>query len=260
MTNEENNEVEEMVTKLKNSKVLEFCDKPSVRLGNALANRNIRTIYELTKIKNEKDFCRGIVGGSAGWAFEELKNVLESLNLSFGMTDEAWDELEKKNTRNTGKTEKQEETDKLLNKKMELLKNLFSCLIENCEFFYVFDGNMDDMKCNRLTLSFEGEGKNTKFILKSDGSEIFTGNLNNYYMDQCRGGGSPFLFRKKESEDQGIAIKFYHADRFYNDYEDKKLGAKVKSLAKDYYDVWKEDPSTRVRYWNYSQFGYKKIE
>ena len=41
--------------------------------------------------------------------------------------------------------------------KMQLLKNLFSCLIEKSEFFYVLDGNMDDMKRDRLTLSFEGE-------------------------------------------------------------------------------------------------------
>ena len=208
MTNEENNEVEEMVTKLKNSEVLEFCDKPSVRLGNALANRNIRTIYELTKIKNEKDFCRGVVGGSAGWAFEELKKVLESLNLSFGMTDEAWDELEKKNTGNTGKTEKQEETDKPLNKKMELLKNLFSCLIENCEFFYVFDGNMDDMKRNRLTLSFEGEGENTKFILTSDGSEIFTGNLNHYYMTSAGEAALHFYSEIKKVRIRGFPSSF----------------------------------------------------
>ena len=66
-------------------------------------------------------------------------------------------------------------------------------------------------------------------------------------------------FCDKPSENRGVAIKFYHADRFYDDYEDKKLGAKVKSLAKDYYDVWKEDRSTRVRYWNYSQFGYKDL-
>ena len=253
------NTVEEMVSRIKNTEVIECCEKPSVRLCNVLENRNIRTIYELTKIKDEEDFCRGIVGGSAGWAFNELKKVLESLNLSFGMTDEVWDELERKNTRNTGKTEKQEETDYPVHKKMELLKNLFSCLIENCELFYVVDGNMDEKKSDRLSLTFEGEGENTKFILKSDGSEIFIGNLNDYYMDQCRGGGSPFLFRNKESENQGVAIKFYHADRFYDDYEDKKLGAKVKSLAKEYYDAWKEDPSTRVRYWNYSQFGYKDL-
>ena len=259
MPDEENNE-EDIISRIKNSEVLDFCDKPSVRLCNALANRNIWTIYELTKIKDEEDFCRGVVGGSAGWAFKELKKVLESLNLSFGMTDEAWDELGKKNTKDTCKTEKQEETENPVHKKMELLKNLFSCLIENCEFFYVFDGNMDDMKRDRLTLSFEGEGKKTKFILKLNGSEIFTGNLNNYYMDQCRGGGSHFLFRNKESESQGIAIRFAHADRFYDEYDDKELGAKVKSLAKDYYDAWKEDRSTRVRFWNYSQFGYKDFE
>ena len=258
MTDEENNK-EDMISRIKNSEVLEFCDKPSVRLGNALANRNIRTIYELTKIKNEKDFCRGIVGGSAGWAFEELKKVLESLNLSFGMTDEAWDELEKKNTGNAGKTEKQEETDKPLNKKMELLKNLFSCLIENCEFFYVLDGNMDDMKRDRLTLSFEGEREKTKFILKLNGSEIFTGNLNHYYIDQCRGGGSPFLFRNIEAENKGIEIRFPKATRFYDEYEDKELGARLKDLAKAYYDVWLYE-NRNLKYWNYSQFGYKDFE
>ena len=83
--------------------------------------------------------------------------------------------------------------------KIDLLKNLFSCLIENCEFFYVFDGNMDESKYDRLSLTYEGEAKNTKFILKLDGRKIFTGKLNDYYVDQCRGGGSPFLFRNKES-------------------------------------------------------------
>lgn len=253
MTDKEKNEVAEMVSKLKNSEVLEFCDKPSVRLCNALANRNIRTIYELTKIKDEEDFCKGVVGSSSGWAFNELKEVLESINLSFGMTDESWEEWTKKNIRETEKTKKQEDADNPV-RKMLLLKNLFSYLIENCEFFYVFDGNMDEIKYARLSLSFVGEGENTKFILKSDGNEIFTGDLNDYYMDQCRGGGSPFLFRNKESENKGIAIKFSHTDRFYDEYKDKELGAKLKSLAKDYYDIWKTDLSTRVRYWNYSQF------
>ena len=58
---------------------------------------------------------------------------------------------------------------------------------------------------------------------------------------------------------KGIYIKFYHTDRFYDDNEDKKLGAKIKGLAKDSYDVWKEDRPTGVRYWNYTQFGYKEL-
>lgn len=143
--------------------------------------------------------------------------------------------------------------------KMQLLKNLFSCLIENCEFFYVLDGNMDDMKRDRLTLSFEGEGKKTKFILKLNGSEIFTGNLNHYYIDQCRGGGSPFLFRNIEAENKGIEIRFTKATCFYDEYEDKELGAKIKSLAKDYYDVWLYE-NRNLKYWNYSQFGYKDFD
>ena len=79
-------------------------------------------------------------------------------------------------------------------KKMELLKNLFSCLIENFEVCYVIDGNMDELKNGRLLLSFESSGDDTKFILRSEDNHVFTGLLKDYYIDQCRGGGSPFLF------------------------------------------------------------------
>ena len=242
--------VEEMGSKLKNSEVMEWCDNPSVRLANALRKRNIRTIYELTKIKDEEDFCGGVVGNSSdGWAFKELKDLLESMNLSFGMTDKKWEEWAKKNTKEIPETE---ESDNQCNK-IELLKKLFLFLIENCKSRYRFDGNMHEIKYDRLSLSFEGDGENTKFILKSAGHKVFAGELKNYYIDQCRGGGSPFLFRNIEGENKGISVQFYHTKRFYDEYEDKELGAKLKSLAKDYYDVWK-DSDTSVRNWNSSQF------
>lgn len=61
-------EVEEIVSKIKNSEVIDFFDNPSVRLCNQ-------------------------------------KEVLESMNLSFGMTDESWKEWAKKykKTNRTGK-------------------------------------------------------------------------------------------------------------------------------------------------------------
>ena len=58
---------------------------------------------------------------------------------------------------------------------------------------------------------------------------------------------------------KGIEIRFTKATRFYDEYEDKELGAKIKSLAKDYYDVWLYE-NRNLRYWNYSQFGYKDFE
>ena len=140
--------------------------------------------------------------------------------------------------------------------KMELLKNLFSCLIENFEVCYVIDGNMDELKNGRLLLSFESSGDDTKFILRSEDNHVFTGLLKDYYIDQCRGGGSPFLFRNNEAENKGIAIRFTSATRFYDEYEDKELGAKLKGFAKDYYDVWLYE-NRNLKYWNYSQFGYK---
>ena len=90
-------EVEEIISKIKNSEVIDFFYNPSVRLCNQLANRNIRTIYEFTKIKDEEDFRRCVVGSSSAfWAFNELKEVLGSMNFSFGMTDESWKEWAKK--------------------------------------------------------------------------------------------------------------------------------------------------------------------
>ena len=142
------------------------------------------------------------------------------------------------------------------NEKIELLKNLFSCLIENFEASYVIDGNMEDLKKGRLSLVFEEAGDDTRFVLRSEDSQVFTGLLKDYFIDQCRGGGSPFLFRNIENENKGIEIRFTKATRFYDEYEDKELGAKLKSLAKDYYDVWLYE-NRNLKYWNYSQFGYK---
>lgn len=145
------------------------------------------------------------------------------------------------------------------NNKIALLKNLFSCLIENFEASYVIDGNMENLKKGRLSLGFEESGDDTRFVLRSEDSQVFTGLLKDYYIDQCRGGGSPFLFRNIESENKRIAIRFTKATRFYDEYEDKELGAKIKSLAKDYYDVWLYE-NRNLKYWNYSQFGYKDFE
>ena len=102
-------------------------------------------------------------------------------------------------------------------------------------------------------------GKIQSLFSSQAGHKVFTGELKNYYIDQCRGGGSPFLFRNIEGENKGISVQFYHTKRFYDEYEDKELGAKLKSLAKDYYDAWK-DSVTGVRNWNSSQFGYKDYE
>ena len=145
------------------------------------------------------------------------------------------------------------------NNKIALLKNLFSSLIENFEASYVIDGNMENLKKGRLSLGFEESGDDTRFVLRSEASQVFTGLLKDYYIDQCRGGGSPFLFRNIESENKRIAIRFTKATRFYDEYEDKELGAKIKSLAKDYYDVWLYE-NRNLKYWNYSQFGYKDFE
>ena len=145
------------------------------------------------------------------------------------------------------------------NEKIELLKNLFSCLIENFEASYVIDGNMDELKKVRFSLVFEEAGDDTRFVLRSEDSQVFTGLLKDYYIDQCRGGGSPFLFRNIEAENKGIEIRFTKATRFYDEYEDKELGARLKDLAKAYYDVWLYE-NRNLKYWNYSQFGYKDFE
>lgn len=115
------------------------------------------------------------------------------------------------------------------NEKIELLKNLFSCLIENFEASYVIDG--ENLKNGRLSLVFEESGDDTRFVLRSEDSQVFTGLLNEYFIDQCRG----------------------------DEYEDKELGAKLKDLAKAYYDVWLYE-NRNLKYWNYSQFGYKDFE
>ena len=142
------------------------------------------------------------------------------------------------------------------NEKIALLKNLFSCLIENFEASYVIDGNMDELKKVRFSLVFEEAGDDTRFILRSEDRLVFTGLLKDYYIDQCRGGGSPFLFRNIEAENKGIEIRFTKATRFYDEYEDKELGSRLKGLAKAYYDVWLYE-NRNLKYWNYSQFGYE---
>ena len=58
---------------------------------------------------------------------------------------------------------------------------------------------------------------------------------------------------------KGIEIRFTKATRFYDEYEDKELGTKLKDLAKAYYDVWLYE-NCNLKYWNYSQFGYKDFE
>lgn len=140
--------------------------------------------------------------------------------------------------------------------KIEVLIKLFNCLVENFKGLYQIDGNSDTLSSQKLSLVFQGEGDERKFILSSEKNAVYTGNLKDYFIDQCRGGGSPFLFRNIEDENKGIAIRFTKATRFYDEYEDKELGAKLKSLAKDYYDVWLYE-NRNLKYWNYSQFGYK---
>ena len=140
--------------------------------------------------------------------------------------------------------------------KIEVLIKLFNCLVENFNGLYQIDGNSDTLSSQKLSLVFQGEGDERKFILSSEKNAVYTGNLKDYFIDQCRGGGSPFLFRNIEDENKGIAIRFTKATRFYDEYEDKELGAKLKSLAKDYYDVWLYE-NRNLKYWNYSQFGYK---
>ncbi len=143
--------------------------------------------------------------------------------------------------------------------KIEVLIKLFNCLVENFKGLYQIDGNSDTLSSQKLSLVFQGEGDERKFILSSEKNAVYTGNLKDYFIDQCRGGGSPFLFRNIEDENKGIAICFTKATRFYDEYEDKELGAKLKSLAKDYYDVWLYE-NRNLKYWNYSQFGYKDFE
>ena len=140
--------------------------------------------------------------------------------------------------------------------KIEVLIKLFNCLVENFKGLYQIDGNSDTLSSQKLSLVFQGEGDERKFILSSEKNAVYTGNLKDYFIDQCRGGESPFLFRNIEDENKGIEIRFTKATRFYDEYEDKELGAKLKSLAKDYYDVWLYE-NRNLKYWNYSQFGYK---
>ena len=140
--------------------------------------------------------------------------------------------------------------------KIEVLIKLFNCLVENFKGLYQIDGNSDTLSSQKLSLEFQGEGDERKFILSSEKNAVYTGNLKDYFIDQCRGGGSPFLFRNIEAENKGIEIRFTKATCFYDEYEDKELGVKIKSLAKDYYDVWLYE-NRNLKYWNYSQFGYK---
>lgn len=88
-----------MATKeeIQNRKVIDYCKHPSVRFANTLMNHRIETIYDLTKIKNEDDFLGGLIGVGDRWVFSELEDILKSMNLKFGMTDQMWDEWAKNN-------------------------------------------------------------------------------------------------------------------------------------------------------------------
>lgn len=134
--------------------------------------------------------------------------------------------------------------------KTKVLVNLFKCLVENFKATYQIDGNPDSLSTKKLSLDFVDEENDTKFILTSEGNELFSGFLKDYYIDQCRGGGSSFLFRNFESELKGIEIRFTDASRFFDEYENKESGEKLKSLSKAYYDIWFHEPGCRVRYWN----------
>ena len=137
---------------------------------------------------------------------------------------------------------------------MNLLKDLFSFLIENFEASYIIDGDMENIKFCNFSVEFENNDIPSKFTLSINGETVYSDSLAKYYIDQCRGGGSPFLFRNIESEDVGIAIKFSKATRFYEEYEDKKLGNELKSYAQKYYERWIH-LIRNIKYWNPSQFG-----
>ena len=137
--------------------------------------------------------------------------------------------------------------------KKEVLINLFKCLVENLKGEYQIDGNPDTLNSGMLSIVIQGEGDEAKFILSSEGNEVFTGLLKDYYIAQCRGGGSPFLFRNIESELKGLEIRFPKATRFFGEYEDKDLGDKLRTLAHSYYDIWCHERGCDVRRWNLNE-------
>ena len=137
--------------------------------------------------------------------------------------------------------------------KTKVLVNLLKYLVENFKATYQIDGDSDSLSTKKLSIDFMDAENNTKFILSSDEGEVFTGFLKDYYIDQCRGGGSPFLFRNFESETKGIEIRFTDTTRFFDEYENKESGEKLKSLAKEYYDIWCHERGCRVRYWNLNE-------
>jgi len=141
---------------------------------------------------------------------------------------------------------------------MTLLKDLFAFLIEKFDASYVIDGDMEKIKVCKFSVDFENGCNDipSKFTLNINGETVYSDSLTKYYIDQCRGGGSPFLFRNIESEEVGIAIRFRNTTRFYDEYEDKKLGEELKSYAQKYYNQWNHIIHN-VKYWNPLQFGYK---
>ena len=134
--------------------------------------------------------------------------------------------------------------------KTKVLVNLLKYLVVNFKATYQIDGNPDTLRIEKLSLDFVYAENDTKFILSSEGNEVFSGFLKDYYIDQCRGGGSPFLFRNCESETKGIEIRFTDATRFFSEYENKESGEKLRTLAHGYYDIWCHEPGCRVRCWN----------
>ena len=232
---------------IKNLNVFDICCF-TVRTTNALTNRKINTLYQLTKVKNEVDFYKARVWGKQ--SFQEAKHCLNLLDLSYNMTDEMWDEWKSRHSNETL-------ADIVSNSKksINLLKDLFLYLIENFEATYVIDGDMENLRNSKLSVEFKNGVYNisSKFILSINDESVYSGFLTDYFIDQCRGGGSPFLFRSIESEDKGIAIRFNRATRFYDEYQDRKLGIELKSYAQNYYNQWVYK-NRNLKYWNESQF------
>ena len=137
--------------------------------------------------------------------------------------------------------------------KKKVLVNLLKYLVENFKATYQIDGNPDTLSIEKFSLDFVDAENETKFILSSEEGEVFSGLLKDYYIDQCRGGGSPFLFRNFESEAKGIEIRFTDATRFFSEYENKELGEKLRTLAHSYYNIWCHERGCRVRYWNLNE-------
>ena len=221
----------------------------TIRTTQAFTNRKINTLYQLTKIKNEVDFYKAHVCGKK--SFQEAEHFLNLLDLSYNMTDEMWDEWKSQH-----RNETLEDIVSNSKKRINLLKDLFSYLIENFEASYVINGDMKNLRNSKLSVEFKNEVYNipSKFILSIDDEAVYSGYLTNYFIDQCRGGGSPFVFRNIESENKGIAIRFSRATRFYDEYEDRKLGEAVKYCAQKYYNLWLHI-NCNVKRWNPSQFG-----